>query len=190
MDNIQADQGNTSGADVVILREDILKAVEVWRSANGIDKFNQGNFNACMIDICNRYIKGIYSYTQGNSYSYDDLKKINDILDIYIILCMFYNRRCDIYGFSLFCGIPFDTLYRWRDDSKASPLHKQIIKKILITDENILTGRAADGCGNVIGCIFLLKNLHDYTDERRLVHETGGQIAKLDDIRLALGVND
>ena len=66
---------------------------------------------------------------------------------------------------------------------------KDLIKKIDHVDNEILSGRCADGIGNTIGAIFLLKNLHGYTDEKRVIHENTLTIESTDDIRLALGVN-
>ena len=183
-----ADAGSVS-AEVVDLQTDILDRVKQWLDIRGIEKVNQGIFNACLIDINKQYICNIYTKSDKLDYSYDQLCIIKQLAEVYCYLCYIYNRLSDIYSFSLFSGIDCDTLYRWRDDGKASRACKEIINKIISTDDMILTGRAADGIGNTIGAIFLLKNRHGYTDEKRIVHQSANMIDSTDDIAGLLGVN-
>lgn len=177
-------------ADVVDLKNDIPQAIEELCLSRGIDisRITQGQYNSCLIDINNRYIKDIYIprlWYKDNTI----IDVIEMLCDVYIYTCFRYNKRMDIYGFSLFSGIDDDTLYNWLYDKKASPRQKEIIKNIIKADEEFLTGNTADGFKNPIGSIFLLKNRHGYTDTKVIERHDERQVDNLDMIAEKMGVN-
>lgn len=178
--------------DIVDYKKDIPNYVDEWMLQQGIDKLSQGQFNACLIDINNRYIQPVFDTVTSRGckgYSVDDIRVLKSLTDIFIYTCFKYNKRCDLYGFSLFSGLDYETLKEWLYGENLTSEKTEIIKKIISADEEGLTGGLSDGTGNPIGKIFLLKNKHGYTDTRVLQQRTEQPTLNLDDIAEKLGVS-
>ena len=168
-------------ADVINLRDIVIDSMMQWAETRNIDIYNnisQSQYNALLTDIYERCIKGIN--IRASDCTFDDYKTIGHLASIYIYACHLFSRRADLYGFSLFSGISYQTLYLWRDE-KASHPGFEIAKNILQADKTSWTNRAYDS-NNPVGWIFVLKNEYpdEYADEKRIVHTDENRLANAD----------
>ena len=92
--------------------------------------------------------------TNYNAYNYDLL---NDICNIYIYLCMMYDKEISIMGFSLLTGIHYDTISAWgREGTKLSNLSSSITQKLVKFREESLSNKLITGKRNPVGVIAVL----------------------------------
>lgn len=194
MDNIQADNIADQNTVVVSMFDDIADALTQYaRHSLGADdpaKITDNQFCSVLIYLNHRYIRDIYNYnnTHNVGKEYKDYKSISDILDIYINLCLRFDKYISIRGFSLFSGIDDMTISSW-SDKKSSPKLIELYKKLQGFSEESLVNNLATGRKNPVGAMGILNNRFQWaTSNNRQEHVT--RLENVDDIRLALGVND
>jgi len=194
MDNIQADNIADQNAVIVSMFDDISDALTQYAQHSlGADdpaKITDNQFCSVLIYLNHRYIRGIYDYynKHNSGKEYKDYKTISDILDIYINLCLRFDKYISIRGFSLFSGIDDMTISSW-SDKKSSPKLVEVYKKLIGFSEESLVNNLATGRKNPVGAMGILNNRFQWaTSNNRQEHVT--KIENVDDIRLALGVND
>jgi len=194
MDNIQADNIADQNAVIVSMFDDISDALTQYAQHSlGADdpaKITDNQFCSVLIYLNHRYIRGIYDYynKHNSGKEYKDYKTISDILDIYINLCLRFDKYISIRGFSLFSGIDDMTISGW-SDKKSSPKLVEVYKKLIGFSEESLVNNLATGRKNPVGAMGILNNRFQWaTSNNRQEHVT--KIENVDDIRLALGVND
>lgn len=89
-----------------------------------------------------------------NMYNYE---VIDDILNMYLDYCMYYNKEVSILGFSNLTGIDNETINVWGDNgNKLSSLPFGIYKKLVQYREESLSNKLADGKQNPVGVIAML----------------------------------
>lgn len=92
-----------------------------------------------------------------SNYNAYDYNIINNILDYYIYLCQVNNKEISIMGFSNLTGIDTDTINDWGNNStKLSTSSCVIYKKLIISREESLSNKLADGKQNPVGVIAML----------------------------------
>lgn len=92
-----------------------------------------------------------------SNYNAYDYNIINNILDYYIYLCQVNNKEISIMGFSNLTGIDTDTINDWGNNStKLSTTSCVIYKKLIISREESLSNKLADGKQNPVGVIAML----------------------------------
>lgn len=129
------------------------------------------------------------NFKNSNCNSYD-LVKVNDICDIYIYLCMTYNKEVSILGFHNLTGIAIDNIYNWADGShNVSNLGLEIYKKLNSFREESLSNKLATGNKNPVGILAILNrhyqwNLPGVTKERTQTNSISvTQMQALEDIK-------
>jgi len=96
-------------------------------------------------------------YTNHNSYN---LNIVNAITDIYIELCMQFNKECSIMGLSYLTGISNQTITDWGSNCQttscqSSELSVQIYKKIVDNREESLSDKLVSS-GQALGVLGVL----------------------------------
>lgn len=194
MDDINVDQGSNQNAVIVSMFDDISDALTQYaRHTMGADdpaKITDNQFCSVLIYLNHRYIRDTYDYynKHNSGKEYKDYKTISDMLDIYINLCLRFDKYISIRGFSLFSGIDDMTITSW-SDKKSSPKLVEVYKKLIGYSEESLVNNLATGRKNPVGAMGILNNRFQWaTSSSR--QETVHKIENVDDIRLALGVKD
>lgn len=112
---------------------------------------NTGRLKSKKIDTDNLNICFPSNY---NAYDYD---KVNEVCDIYIYLCMVYEKECSYIGFSLLTGINYDTLIDWRNNErKLSSKSFDIAEKLRTFREESLSAKLATANKNPVGILAIL----------------------------------
>ena len=64
--------------------------------------------------------------------NYDDIEQLQAASDLFINICMLFNKSLGLYSFSMFTGIDDNTLLRWFSDEgkKLNPARWEILKNI------------------------------------------------------------
>ena len=156
---------------VDVFENDIEMYLKMFCEEQNIESLNaesQAGWNAALIYINKRAFNdrnllkannitdsnsGV-STTNYNAYNY---KLIDDICNIYIYLCMMYDKEISIMGFSLLTGIHYDTISAWgREGTKLSNLSSSIAKKLIQFREESLSNKLITGKRNPVGVIAVL----------------------------------
>lgn len=87
-----------------------------------------------------------------------DLDMVSQICDIYIYICMKYEKEVSKVGFQLLTGIENATLATWKDGSRRglSPLAVEIVEKLERFREESLSDKLADAKRNPVGILAIL----------------------------------
>lgn len=96
--------------------------------------------------------------TTYGSYDYD---KVDYILNIYIDLCMLYDKEISCIGFSFLTGIDDSTVQVWSND-KPSTKRFEISQKILRYREESLSNKLATGKQNPVGVLAILNRHYQW----------------------------
>ena len=98
----------------------------------------------------------------NNAYNPDT---INAIADIYIYYCGLYDKIVNLHGFSKFCGVDTDTLYKWGADDPAGAVSSKrvaVFKKLSCENERSLADRVGTGKVNPVGVLAVLNHHHGW----------------------------
>lgn len=120
------------------------------------------------IDISNNRISSNF-----NRYDYN---LVNDICDIYIDLCMIYDKEVSIIGFSNLTGIDYDTIYQWGSNNninnisvndneisgRLSNMSLVIYKKLNHFREESLSNKLATAKNNPVGILAILNRHYQW----------------------------
>lgn len=95
-----------------------------------------------------------------NAYDYE---KVNDVCDIYIDLCMVYDKEISLVGFSNLTGIHIDTLIEWgKDHKKLNSLGYEVSKKLYQFREESLSNKLISGKQNPVGILGVLNRHYQW----------------------------
>lgn len=113
-----------------------------------------------------------------NSYNLDI---VNDVVDIYINLCLEYSKEISIIGFNLLSGISSETITEWGGDKKTtyqlSDKSKLIYQKLVKFREESLSNKLVSS-GQALGVLGVLNHHFGWSTERReVVHKIETQDA-------------
>lgn len=98
-----------------------------------------------------------------STYNIYDMDMVNDVCDIYIYLCMRYDKEISILGFSELTGIPDSTVYQWGyTERKLSQKGMEISQKLTKYNEESLSNKLASGKSNPVGIIAMLNRKHGW----------------------------
>lgn len=105
----------------------------------------------------------IYQYSNYNIYNYDLLM---EICDIYIYLCLEYDKEISIVGYSLLTGIEQSNIYQWsnineQDVNKLSYKGLEIYKKLHTFREESLSNKL-QGKANPVGILAILNRHYSW----------------------------
>lgn len=185
----------TDNEVILSMFDDMSDALNVYTlNTFGVDnpsKITDNQFQDTLIYLNHRYIKGVYNYynKHNSGKEYKDVKSITDILDIYIRLCSRYDKYISVMGFANFSGIDYTVIEEWREGGGASRPLNDIYKRLRENSEESLVNNLATGRKNPVGQMGILNNRFGWATSNAR-QETVHKIDGLDDIRLALGVND
>lgn len=98
--------------------------------------------------------------TNNNAY---DHSIVNYILDIYLDLCMLYDKEISIMGFCNLTGIEYNTLEAWgHNNNKLSTTGFPIYQKIIQNREESLSNKLATGNKNPVGILAILNRYYQW----------------------------
>ena len=131
-------------------------------------KESQAVWNACLIYVQKNAFSDrkklksttLIDSTSGavkTNYNAYDYELLNDICDIYIYMCMLYEKEVSVVGYSLLTGIKYNTLQEWRRrGEKSSQLSFAITEKLSQFREESLSDKLVTGNKNPVGVIAVL----------------------------------
>lgn len=97
----------------------------------------------------------------ATNYGAYDYNKVMYILDIYIDICMIYDKEISIVGFSNLTGIESYTINLWSNDKPSSPRFA-IYQKIIENREESLSNKLATGNKNPVGILAILNRHYQW----------------------------
>ena len=138
---------------------------------------SQAVWNACLMYIKKRVFPDSkilkskkfekYNTTRGggltNRNAYD-LNLVNQICDIYVYICMVYEKEVSKVGFQFLTGIEDVTLISWKNGKTraSSPLSSQIVEKLEKFREESLSDKLADAKRNPVGILAILNRHYQW----------------------------
>lgn len=159
--------------EIEVFENDIRLYLSIFMETEGIDDIrsaSQQNWNAALMFIKKHVFndksilksknniitdKAIMSST-FNAYDYDI---VDDICNIYIYLCMLYDKEISMVGFSNLTGINTETMLHWGNgEIKSSNKSIGIYKKLNSQREESLSNIALTGKRNPVGPLAVLNH--------------------------------
>lgn len=69
---------------------------------------------------------------QKSLLDYDDMNQLQSAVDVFINICMMFNKSLGLWSFSIFTGIDDNTIIRWMSDEgkKSNPTRWEILKNV------------------------------------------------------------
>ena len=110
------------------------------------------------VDMSNNIMSSNY-----NRYNYN---LVDDICNIYIDLCMIYDKEVSIIGFSNLTGIDYENIYNWNSNvNNSNSLSKKgfdIYKKLNHFREESLSNKLATAKNNPVGILAILNRHYQW----------------------------
>jgi len=184
MNNCDIDiQPEAVSGEVVDLKRDIPRIAEEIAlndlHCDDITKLPQGQFDYVLSELHDKYL--IYDnniYNKNNHVKNCDHKReykdsvLLLLYELYVKLCKMYNKHINVYGYSCFTGINYNTIYQWEYEKKASHTKKEISKNLDFLDEQTITNKIIS-LNNPVGLIAYQNNKHGWnTQTIRHEHDT------------------
>ena len=156
---------------------DIELHLQLFCEQNGIEdvkKESQSIWNAALMYIHknvfrdretfrNRKLIRDSNNIMDSTYNIYDMDMVNEVCNIYIYLCMRYEKEISILGFSELTGIPDSTVYQWGyTERKLSQKGMEISQKLTKFNEESLSNKLASGKSNPVGIIAMLNRKHGW----------------------------
>lgn len=108
----------------------------------------------------NIVVDGAIMSSTFNAYNFD---LVDIVCDLYIYLCMQYDKEVSIIGFSLLTGIDRDTIGAWgREEVKLSPKSTAINQKLRDFREESLSAKLATANKNPVGILAILNRHYQW----------------------------
>lgn len=132
---------------------------------NGNELLNviKNQFNAMLFYI-RKYIPKI---------NHDNLQLLDYIFNLYIELCLKYNRLPTIQGFSILSNISYNTLIRWKNGMlKVSPERINLLEKWFNTCKGFLADDLNNSEKTSVNKIFIAKSIYGINDNVNAITDT------------------
>ena len=129
-------------------------------------------------NMCNRY----------------DYNLVNEICDIYIELCMLYDKEISIIGFSNLSNIDYDTIYSWNDNNSYNSINNLskdgmiIYKKLSIGREESLSNKLATAKSNPVGILAILNRHYQWNLPGVSREKAAPQVISVNDLQQLEGI--
>lgn len=104
----------------------------------------------------------------SNKYDYELL---DTIAECFINICQRYGKYPTPYAYSVFCGIPYDTLLNWNESDNLSDIKAFHIKKVINARNEAITDKLFDS-NNVTGQAMLANNILGWNTSRSESRQT------------------
>lgn len=177
-----------------------IKRFTEEQNIEDLKKESQTVWSGCLMYVCKNVFKKKINplketelipiennkYFNHSNYNKYNIKKVSELLDLYIYLCALYDKAITILDFCKLSGIESETIYGWGRDGqgeKASSPRVDIFKRLTKEREESLSNRLISGRSNPVGTIAVLNHYHGWsqqnaqTEPSRLTKRTAEQIA-------------
>lgn len=146
-----------------------------------ISKISENRFKACLTYIYNHYYK-LSLYTDkkrapaiDNVIDYTDIGQLNAILQAFLYLCNVCDKIPSITNFSLYSGIPYDTILFWHNEYINDNIYNTDLKDNSMTDSIDIYNNILNPNNNTINndsdFINTIKSLKDKSIYKRALKE-------------------
>lgn len=97
---------------------------------------------------------------QKSLLDYDDISQLESVVDVFLHVCMFFNKSLGLFSFSIFTGINFQTLLNWisPDGERANPLRFELLQNIKEYNKGALVSMLKD---TPVGALAVANNDHE-----------------------------
>ena len=149
--------------DYVLTDTEVIEYMQEVAADKGQDLMSMttNQFTAILQQTQRKYFKHFDLLVDDRTGDILDFDIIYILLDLYIHLCMTYNKVISIYGFSCFSGVDDMTLERYAGYSLQSKEYG-IYKRLTNIRENYIKNKLVDS-SNVVGAIAVANNEYKWT---------------------------
>lgn len=177
--------------------DEIYKQIELYAynhnvdGLNGLNDCKTGVFNNILADVCDNVFKPLKLLKVTNCINNKyDIDKLNIIYNIYIDLCIEYDKMLSVYGLGRFIGVdlsdPNYTAQYFSDELKRWTLEKA--KNIEILDARRIEARATDSKQPILNIAYA--NYRHGWNGTIKANEIRSTVKTLTDIRSNLSLPD
>ena len=149
--------------DYVLTDQEVIDYMQEIAADKGQDLMSMttNQFTAILQQTQRRFFEHSNMILDNNTGDILDYNIIYNLVDLYIFLCMSYNKVISTYGFSCLCGIEYMTLESYGGyniNSKQFNLYKRLKN----TREDYIKNKLVDS-NNVVGAIAVANNEYKWT---------------------------
>lgn len=169
-------------------RGDVLQYIDNYlvscpdpHAADGMYKCSLETWKACACSIGLNYFLKYKLVRDYNREAREGGARFNDALielglTLYEQFCNDYRKQFFIYDSCKFLGMNLDSMYTLND------IHARYIKKAHSVQEDSMRSALASGRSNVTAIAILLNHDYDYTRTTQVIHTTGRENLRADDL--------
>lgn len=102
--------------------------------------------------------KPLYN-NQASNINYDDIEQLHCVVDVFLDICMFFNKALGLFSFSIFTGIASNTLSNWVNNGETlNPERLRLLKSIQEYNQGALISNLKD---TPVGALAVANNDHE-----------------------------
>lgn len=138
------------------LQAQVDDLIQDYATKYGLDLYNYAfrvNIKHNEVNNILRYVytnlfkpaKPLYN-NQNSLIDYDNMDQFKAVVDVFLNVCMFFNKALGLFSFGIFTGICWDTLNRWAgaEGEKLNPIRFELLKSIREYNKGALIGNLKD----------------------------------------------
>lgn len=183
--------------DQITLQDAISKIpalIDDYKTSHGYDdlsKITQNQYNALLIYLYHACIKYVCIYKKTTHVKYN-ITLLSVLCDVYIDLCMQYDKDVSLYMFTQFVSIHRDSIYKWHDtftgnnrkyiefikcfddvnrvyglsSERVSFEDIDVYEKIYNSRQESLQSKLTSGKNNPVGVLAILNHFYGWTEQK------------------------
>ena len=207
LENLNVIESEVQPEPQEVFKNDIELYLKIFCEENGFlspHDMTQSNWNAALMFIKSHVfkdksvmkVKGRYKNYKNNDYdnyisclnksncNAYDIEKVDCICDIYIYLCLMYDKEVSLIGFYNLTGIHIDTLIDWgKNINKLSQTGCEIYKKLTSFREESLSNKLSTGKNNPVGILAILNRHYQWNLPGVSKEKAAPQLISTDDLK-------
>ena len=152
----KANKPNYNFINAETLQDQVDGLIQAYAETYGLDIYNYAfrvNIKHNEVNNILRYVythlfkpdKPLYN-NQHSMINYDDIEQLTAVTDVFLNVCLFFNKALGLFSFGIFTGITWDTLNRWAniEGEKLNPKRFELLKSIQEYNKGALIGNLKD----------------------------------------------
>lgn len=169
MNTVKAPKPEYNFIDTATLSDQVNALILEYCSLYGIDINNYKERTGIKHNEVNNILRYCYKKlfkpekplynNQASNINYDDIEQLHCVVDVFLDICMFFNKALGLFSFSIFTGINHDTLNRWiNSDETSNPKRYALLKTVREYNQGALISNLKD---TPVGALAVANNDHE-----------------------------
>lgn len=169
MNTVKAPKPEYNFIDTATLSDQVNALILEYCSLYGIDINNYKERTGIKHNEVNNILRYCYKKlfkpekplynNQASNINYDDIEQLHCVVDVFLDICMFFNKALGLFSFSIFTGIASNTLSNWVNNGETlNPERLRLLKSIQEYNQGALISNLKD---TPVGALAVANNDHE-----------------------------